>query len=270
MTDTALPDGGSLGAALRAAREAAGLTVEDVSADARIRGTLIRDLESDRFESSGAPVYARGHVRAITHTIGVDAAPYLDLFASQVGGIDEPFPIPAPPPVIPANRGPLAPDEPIHVPTAARPERRGPNWLAGGSVALAVLVVLFVVGQLSKPSTSTPPEVRDGATKVATSPTARPAPAKVLTAAAPTGAALRIHLVGGNSWVSVRTPTKTLFEGVLRNGATQDFKDPKQLRLIVGNAGAVNVACSGHNLLPAGSQGQVRRFACSVTGIVPA
>ena len=270
MADPTLPAGVTLGAALRAAREAAGLSVEDISADTRIRGTLIRDLEADRFESSGAPVYARGHVRAITHTIGVDAAPYLELFATQVGGIDEPFPIPAPPPVIPANRGPLAPDEPIHVPTAARPERRGPNWLAGGSVALAVLVVLFVVGQLAKPSTSTPPEIVDGGAIITTSPTPRPAPAKVLTAAAPTGAALRLHLVGGNSWVSVRTPTKTLFEGVLRNGATQEFKDPKQLRLIVGNAGAVNVACSGHSLVPAGGTGQVRRFACSVTGIVPA
>ncbi|MDT7571502.1 MAG: cytoskeleton protein RodZ [Actinomycetota bacterium] len=269
MAEPSLPAGVTLGAALRAAREAAGLTVEDVSADTRIRGTLIRDLESDTFASSGAPVYARGHVRAITHTIGVDAAPYLELFATQVGGIDEPFPIPAPPPVIPANRGPLAPDEPMHVPTAARPERRGPNWLAGGSVALAVLVVLFVVGQLSKPSTSTPPEI-DGGAIITTSPTARPAPAKVLTAAAPKGAALRLHLVGGNSWVSVRTPTKTLFEGVLRNGATQQFNDPKQLRLIVGNAGAVNVACSGHSLVPAGGTGQVRRFSCSVAGIVPA
>ena len=273
MPESALPAGITLGAALRAAREAAGLTVEDVSADTRIRGTLIRDLESDRFESSGAPVYARGHVRAITHTIGVDAAPFLDLFASQVGGIDEPFPIPAPPPVIPANRGPLAPDDPIHVPTAARPERRGPNWLAGGSVALAVLVVLFVVGQLSKPSTSTPPET--GATVVGptASPTHRPAPAKVLTAAAPNtykGAVLRLHLLGGDSWVSVRSGTKTLFEGVLRNGVTQQFTDPTSLRLVLGNAGAVNVGCSGHNLLPAGGRGQVRRFACSVTGIVPA
>jgi hypothetical protein len=270
VTESSLPPGITLGAALRAAREAAGLTVEDISADTRIRGTLIRDLESDRYESSGAPVYARGHVRAITHTIGVDAGPYLDLFATQVGGIDEPFPIPTPPPVIPANRGPLAPDEPLHVPTAARPERRGPTWLAGGSVALAVLVVLFVVGQLAKPSTITPPDLVDGTPKVSASPTPRPAPAKVLTAARPTGAVLRLHLLGGDSWVSVRSGTKTLFEGVLRNGAIQDFKDPKQLRLVLGNAGAVNIACSGHSLVPAGARGQVRRFACSVTGIVPA
>lgn len=270
MKEPTLPKGVTLGAALRAAREAAGLTVEEVSADTRIRGTLIRDLESDQFASSGAPVYARGHVRAITHTIGVDPAPYLDLFASQVGGIDEPFPIPAPPPVIPANRGPLAPPEPMHVPTAARPERRGPNWLAGGSVALAVLVVLFVVGQLSKPSTTNPPEFNLGTPVVKTSPTPKPAPAKVLTAARPTGAVLRLQLLGGNSWVSVRSATKTLFEGVLRDGATQQFSDAKQLRLVVGNAGAVNVSCSGHDLKPVGGRGQVRRLACSVTGIVPA
>jgi hypothetical protein len=270
VAESSLPAGVTLGEALRAAREAAGLTVEQVSADTRIRGTLIRDLEADRFESSGAPVYARGHVRAITHTIGVDAAPYLELFATQVGGIDDPFPIPTPPPVIPANRGPLAPDEPLHVPTAARPERRGPNWLAGGSVALAVLVILFVVGQLSKPATTQQTELINPTT-VKTSPSVKPpAPVKAAPAPRPTGAALRLQLLGGDSWVSVRTGAKTLFEGVLRNGTTQEFKDPKQLRLIVGNAGAVTAVCSGHRLAPVGGRGQVRRFSCSVAGIVPA
>jgi hypothetical protein len=81
---------------------------------------------------------------------------------------------------------------------------------------------------------------------------------------------MRLQLLGGNSWVSVRSATKTLFEGVLRAGAVQEFKDAKQLRLVVGNAGAVNVTCSGHDLKPAGGRGQVRRFACSAAGIVPA
>ncbi|MCU1588805.1 MAG: hypothetical protein JWP11_61 [Frankiales bacterium] len=271
MTETTLPEGASLGTALRAAREAAGLSVEEISAETRIRGTLIRDLESDRFESSGAPVYARGHVRAITHAIGVDASPFLALFAQQVGGTDEPFPIPTPPPVIPAARGPLAPPESLHVPTAARPERRGPNWLAAGSAALGVLVILFAVGQLNKPSSNNPPDP-SGAT-VTTSPSAHPlAPPKTLTAARPptTGADLRVRLLGGDSWVSVRNATRTLFEGVLRNGAIQDFKDAKQLRLIVGNAGAVNIVCSGRGLGPAGGQGKVLRFTCSADGIVAA
>jgi cytoskeleton protein RodZ len=271
MTDTALPDGASLGAALRAAREAAGLSVEDVAADTRIRSTLIRDLESDRFESSGAPVYARGHVRAITHTIGIDEKPFLELFARQVRSTDDSFAVAAQP-VIPAARGPLAPPEPLHVPTAARPERRGPNWMAAGSAALGVLVVLFAIGQLTKPSAS-PPADAAPATPVAASPTVRPAvPPKTLTAQHPvsTGADLRVRLLGGDSWVSVRNGVTTLFEGVLRNGAIKDFKDAKQLRLVVGNAGAVNLVCSGRDLAPAGGAGKVRRFTCSATGIVPA
>src|SRR3954469_18036897 len=182
MTDTALPEGGSLGAALRAAREAAGLSVEDIAADTRIRSTLIRDLESDRFESSGAPVYARGHVRAITHTIGVDEKPFLDLFARQVKSTEESFTA-TPHPVIPAAGGPLAPPEPLHVPTAARPERRGPNWIAAGSAALGVLVILFAVGPLTKPDAAEQLGEVAPATVVAASPTARPAvPPKTLTA----------------------------------------------------------------------------------------
>jgi cytoskeleton protein RodZ len=273
VPDVTLPEGASLGAALRVAREAAGLSVEDISADTRIRATLIRDLESDRFESSGAPVYARGHVRAITHAIGVEATPYLALFARQVGGTDEPFPVPTPPPVIPAARGPLAPPEPLHVPTAARPERRGPNWLAAGSAALGVLVILFAVGQLNKPSSGTPSDPASGVATVSAPPSARPAgPPKQLTAARPptTGADLRVRLLGGDSWVSVRNASRTLFEGVLRNGAIKDFTDAKQLKLVVGNAGAVNLVCSGRDLGPAGGQGKVRRFTCSADGIVAA
>jgi len=273
MSETSLPEGATLGEALRAAREAAGLSVDDVSAQTRIRSTLIRDLEADRFESSGALVYARGHVRAIAHAAGVDDAPYVALFARQVGSPTEQSPAPTQTVMIPAARGPLAPSEPLHVPTAARPERRGPNWVAAGSAALGVLVVLFAVGQLTKPSSSsTEQPAASGPTPSATSASIAPGPSKSLTAARPpsTGADLRVRLLGGDSWVSVRNGVTTLFEGVLRDGAIKDFKDAKQLRLIVGNAGAVNLVCSGRDLAPAGNPGAVRRFTCDAHGIAPA
>ena len=274
MSESTVPDGSSLGAALTAAREAAGLTVDQVSAQTRIRGTLIRDLEADRFESSGAPVYARGHVRAITHAIGVDEAPYLALFAAQVGGIDQSLPVAKPSPMVPASRGPLASSEPLHVPTAARPERRGPNWLAAGSAALGVLVILFAIGQISSSPSSNPADsAPTGATSApTTAPPKAVGPPKNLTAVRPpaVGADLRVRLLGGDSWVSVRNNVATLFEGVLRNGAIKEFSDAKQLRLIVGNAGAVTIFCSGRDLGPAGGQGKVRRFTCNADGIVPA
>lgn len=272
MSETTLPDGATLGAALRAAREAAGKSIEDVSATTRIRTTLIRDLEADHFESSGAPVYARGHIRAIAHACGVDAEPYVELFGRQVAAVQPPA---APAVDIPAARAPLPPSDPLHVPKAARPERRGPNWIAAASAALALLVVLFAIGQLTKPSGSGSPSA---ATSPTPAPTARSKPAVAPTKAPPltaqrpatTGADLRVRLIGGDSWISVRNASRTLFEGVLRNGAIQDFKDAKQLRLIVGNAGAVNIVCSGRDLAPAGGQGSVVRFTCNADGLVPA
>ena len=266
MGEATIPAGTSLGAALRAAREAAELSVEDVSARTRIRATVVRDLEADRIESSGGAIYARGHVKSICGSVGVPAAPYLDLFSRQVGT----EPVLTLQPSLPEPRH--AATEPLHVPTAAPPERRGPNWAAAAAAALAVIVGLFVVGQLTKPDKT------DSVTTASATPSAAasPAPVKVqapgrnLTAArpAPNGAELRVRLIGGSSWVSVRNSTRTLFEGVLPNGAVKDFRDPKQLRLIVGNAGAVNLVCSGRDLGPAGGQGKVRRLTCNAAGIV--
>jgi hypothetical protein len=272
VAETALPDGATLGAALRAARETAGLAIEDVSERTRIRSTVLRDLEADQVSSSGGAIYARGHVKSICSTLGITAAPYLELFDRQTGVESTPIIQP----VVPEPRHARhAPPESLHVPTAAAPERRGPNWAVAGAAALVVLIGLFFVGQMNKPGDDTTLDTT-AAPSAAAKPSAAPpkvqAPGRNLTAArpAPNGAELRVRLIGGNSWVSVSAGTKTLFEGVLLAGAVKDFRDPKQLRLVVGNAGAVNLVCSGRDLGPAGGQGKVRRFVCNASGIVPA
>ncbi|MCA1712174.1 MAG: DUF4115 domain-containing protein [Actinobacteria bacterium] len=257
-----MTENGSLGAALRAARENAGLTVEDVSARTRIRGTVVRDLEADRFASSGGVVYARGHVKSICGVIGACPGPFLDLFPTQLG--EEPQLAPAPEPR-------RAPSEPLHVPVSERPERRGPNWSVAGAGALAVLVALFVIGQVSQPDRPAADTADTAAvTSSAPSPVAKPTPRKdrAVSRPLPTGAELRLRLVGGASWVSVRNPSRTLFEGILAAGTVRDFRDGAQLRLIVGNAGAVNLVCGGKDLGAAGGPGRVKRFTCNASGIV--
>ena len=51
-------DARPLGAALAAAREQRGLSVEDVAAATRIRATIIRAIEADDFAACGGAVYA--------------------------------------------------------------------------------------------------------------------------------------------------------------------------------------------------------------------
>ncbi|MCW2725346.1 MAG: hypothetical protein JWN35_2267 [Frankiales bacterium] len=270
---SALPEGTTVGEALRAAREASGHSVEQASATTRIRSTLIRDLEDDRFESSGGTVYARGHVRALALAAGADPAPYVALFSRQVG-TEQPAASAVAAAVEPVDRRPVAVTESLHVPTAARPERRGPNWLAAGAAALGVIVALFVVGQFfSKPSGSSLDTAQPRASVAPHSPAPSPsAPPKDLTAAVPppTGADLRVRLLGGASYILVKNSAGTLFEGVVNSGWVKDFKDARQLQVRVGNAGAVNLVCSGRDLGTAGGNGAVRQFTCNADGIVPA
>ncbi|MGH3164674.1 MAG: helix-turn-helix domain-containing protein, partial [Trebonia sp.] len=65
----------SIGGALTEARRRAGLTVADVSAHTRIRQPIIRAIEQDDFGACGGDFYARGHIRAIARTVGVDSEP---------------------------------------------------------------------------------------------------------------------------------------------------------------------------------------------------
>lgn len=62
----------SVGAMLRAAREGQGLSVNDIAERTRIRSTLIREIESDNFFGCGDTFYARGHVRSIAVSLGLD------------------------------------------------------------------------------------------------------------------------------------------------------------------------------------------------------
>lgn len=257
----------SLGAALCAAREAAGMTVEKVSERTRIRATLIRDLEADRFDSSGAPVYARGHLRSIAGVVGADPAPLLARFDREVGTETSPVvETVAATPVRAATSG-------FSLPVAQAPERRGPNWAVAGVAAVGLLTAVIAIG------TIVDSEPREPAA-LGTVPTATPAPVSTptalpseATAQAPTfdGADLRIRTIGGASWVRVKNSArKTLFEGVLADGQSKDFRDATALNIVVGNAGAVSMVCSGKDLPRAGGNGKIARFSCSDTGLVPA
>lgn len=155
-------------------------------------------------------------------------------------------------------------------PTATR-ERRGPRWGLALLAAAAVLAGLMIVGVLADdsgpgaplagpptptPDTGAPPAPPDAAAP----PGAVPAP----------GAALRLEVSGGDSWVDVLSEGgETLFRGVLAAGSAREWSDPALLSVTVGNAGAVTVGCGGDDVA-AGRSGQVRRYTCAPDGLAPA
>jgi len=83
----------SPGALLRSAREACGLSIEEVADRLRLNEALVLAMEEDRFGLLGAPVFARGHLRNYAALVG--AAEKEIVAAFDIGDVPEPTFLPA-------------------------------------------------------------------------------------------------------------------------------------------------------------------------------
>jgi len=83
----------SPGVRLRAAREARGLSIEEVADRLRLNEALVLAMEEDRFGLLGAPVFARGHLRNYAALVGAPEREVLEAF--EVGDVPEPTFLPA-------------------------------------------------------------------------------------------------------------------------------------------------------------------------------
>ena len=123
----------SIGSTLAAARETAGLSLEDVAAATRIRRTLIMNIENDDYSACGGDFYARGHLRNIAVAVGLDPAPLLAEFDA------------ARPEAAPARATEVFESE-----TTTWKERRGgPNWSAAMAAALVLVIAYGLVQAFS-------------------------------------------------------------------------------------------------------------------------
>jgi cytoskeleton protein RodZ len=241
----------SIGKALAEAREAAGLSVDEVAHATRIRRTLVLGIENDDFSSCGGDFYARGHVRTIATKVGLDPAPLLAEF-------DDERPEAAPPRA----------SDVFEAETAARPERRGPNWSAAMVAALVLIVAFGIYHAFSGSSGGNPAPQAGGPTASASgsphsSPSGSPSPSSgggSAVAQAPRTKVVVVVRADERSWVQVNTGTgQQLFQGLLQSGQSKAFSDRREIKLVVGNAGGVNLTVNGTDIGPPGRRGQVAR-----------
>jgi len=124
----------SIGETLAQARRDAGLTVADITGRTRIRSDIINAIEADNFSVCGGDFYARGHIRAIARTLGVESAPLIEKYDAARR---------------PAEPGPASAASELVGPVAARRRRAGWFPLLG----LALLAVGALGGYLLISST---------------------------------------------------------------------------------------------------------------------
>lgn len=233
----------SLGDEFRVAREARGLSLSDVAEQLHIRSTYLQAIEEEDWSAIGAPVYVKGFLRTYARFLGVDPEHAIEAFAHAT---------PAPP----------ASKQWTPAPSAGTSSRRpGPSlwaWFAG----LVAVALLAYVGYGYYELKSTPPPgsvaVKPAAADGAfTLPPTAPAKPTVAAAAAPkwTGSGVDVR-VTEVTWLRAVVDGHIVMEGEFPPGTHRELTG-RHVRLLVGNAGGVQVSVPGQPTRILGSTGQV-------------
>ncbi len=229
----------TIGGTLAKARQDAGLTVTQVSGRTRIRETVIHAIERDDYTLCGGNFYARGHIRSIARTIGIDPEPLIVEYDDAHGGS---------PQAIPARQA-FEPETPVRI-----VDRRTPNWSAAMAIAL-VLVVIYGVVRVATGHESHKAAERAAAPAPVVTPT--PKPTHTLAAAPSKKVTVRVKAKRA-SWLNVRDAKgKQLFSGVIRAGQVQEWSTKQRIRLLIGNGGGLRLTVNGKDVGSPGGGGQV-------------
>lgn len=256
----AAPDmGASCGVRLKQAREAAGLSQEDVAASLKIPVRVIRQLESGDPSQLGAPVFVRGQMRSYARLLGVDLQDQLGETVTPVA-----------PSVLVSH---------THTPRYRRVFEQATRRAIYIVLTAAIAVPIWMASRQQLGNDGAKVETLEVATAPA-QPTQTPAtqapaqnhrtPLVASMAAIPTPAsqpALSLRF-NDQSWVEVRSPDgRTLEKGLLGAGEQRSYGAGEVSRVVLGNSAAVEVRQSGKPVdLTSFSRDNVARFTLSSDG----
>lgn len=254
------PLGGvSCGARLKQAREAAGLSVEEVSARLKMPGRVVHTLESDDWTALGASVFVRGQVRSYARLLNVDVDAWLEQTAPEV----------APSVLVSHSHTPRFQRVFEHVTRRAiyivmTAAIAVPVWLAtrplvNNNVAVQSLEVPNSPAPAAEPAPAAPAAQEQHRTPVVASMTSMPSKA-----AQP---ALALSFTG-ESWFQVVAPDGSTIEmGTLAPGQQRSYSPGEVGKIVLGNSAAVQVQQAGKPVdLTPFSRANVARFTLSSDG----
>jgi cytoskeleton protein RodZ len=282
----------SIGERLRAGRERAGLSMAAAAEKLHLDIKVIEALEADRFAELGASVYVRGHLRRYADFVGEPGAEMVSAYSARAE---------ARPPPPDLTQVP-------HAERHADPRRLVTPLLGlGGALVLALAIWWVLAGShpraakpadvspvaqvapaaASAPATSgaasagsaAPVQVLATPAAASTQPAERSAPAAAASASPPVAdrkeepappRATRLVLeLTNESWVEVYDARgERLFYDVAGAGSVQSIEGRPPLRVVLGNAAAVDVQVDGERreIPPNAMDGEGARFVVNRSG----
>lgn len=247
------------GAALRRAREARGLSIEDVSRTTKIgRATLIA-IEDTDIAHLPAAIYTRGFVKAYAHEVGLPPDHTADVYLSSIAP-----PAVESPPGESGTPGGLTPH--VAHDTAARGESRallsaGPMRAMSRLTTLAAVVglIVYVLYAARQGDEGPPVDTVDKAPVSDAAPASRDEPIDSVSgdALAALAGPLQIELVPqGPCWLVITVDGERVLAKLLQAGDRHTVEASDEVLLRVGDPGALSFSINGHAGRTLGAPGQ--------------
>jgi glutamine cyclotransferase len=232
---------------LQQAREAAGLTVEQISAITNIRAGVIRDLEINSVEICGGIAYARGHVRSIAKAINSKTGKAINIDADVLVAELE---------ASQSTESKKIIDQLAENNVADKPKEK--KRMKFGTLA-SISATALSVGFIAQVAINNVSSISDGVTAVSVKKSSTQESTSQINL--PAGVNLVLTGVYGKSWVGISNlDGQVIFNGQITEEQVVTFNDPKVLKVVIGNAGAVRLNLNGTDLGVAGADGEVVRL----------
>ncbi|HVF11776.1 MAG TPA: RodZ domain-containing protein [Actinomycetota bacterium] len=235
----------TIGQRLKSAREALPASLYQAARQTKIRVDFLEHIERDNFRFLSGAAYVKGMVRAYAKWLGLDD----EIIAVEFDRLTAQRPEPAIHKIIqePAQRAPRA---------------QAPKWVIAGGVAASALLVLSLIGVMNPINEVASPPAATESQQAAAGPSPSGAPPTVAQVPVVEGVHLTITITGPKSWLRVQADGKepAIFEGTLFTGNTKTFDGVGELRVTIGDLGAVKVQLNGRDLGTPGPSGQVSTF----------
>jgi transcriptional regulator with XRE-family HTH domain len=237
MDETEADDVVTVGQRLREAREAKGLSIEDIAATTRIPTRHLSSLESSEWDKLPAATYSVGFAKNYAGAVGLDRAEIADALRLEMGGT-------RPVTIYP------------EVYETADPARTMPKGLVFGALALLAVVVLALtwMSNRSMAGEEAAPAVENFAAPESNAAAPAPGPAPVPAASGP------VVLTANEAvWIAIKDGGATLKQGELAAGESYQIPanavapvlttgKPEALRIMVGTTAAPAVGPAGETV----------------------
>ena len=242
-----------IGAELRAAREAKGLTVATLAQRTRVQPRILEAIETNNLGAIPPKPFGRGFVRSYAQEVDLDPSNVVHNYFAQ-------FPPADPPPAL----------RTAHEPAASSFESSS-HW-TGFTAAIAIVVVLVAAAALRAPGSAARPEpgaigtsgaAKPGAAKPGAAPTVATTPAPAKTAAPtvapkPSAPVSLAFTVTRPCWVTARVDGQRTIYKIVAPGESTSLEAQREIAIRFGDAGAVQATINGRQAGALGADGAVK------------